>query len=60
MTLPSALVPGRVDDLLARCRREVDEGRLPGYQLAIGYAGEVVFVEAYGEAREDQRFHTYS
>lgn len=60
MNLPPALVPGRVDELLTRCRREVDEGRLPGYQLAIGYAGEVVFFEAYGDAREDQRFHTYS
>lgn len=60
MTLPRALVPGRVDELVARCRREVDEGRLPGYQLAVGFGGDVVVFEAYGTAREDQRFHTYS
>lgn len=60
MSPPAAIVPRRLDDLVARCRREVDEGRLPGYQLAVGYGGEVVFGEAYGDAREGQRFHTYS
>jgi len=60
MSLPAVIVPRRLDDLVARCRREVDEGRLPGFQLAVGYGGDVVFGEAYGDVREDQRLHTYS
>jgi len=60
MNLPAAIVPSRLDDLLGRARREVDEGRLPGFQLAVGFEGEVVFAEAYGDARDDARFHTYS
>ena len=60
MSLPSAIVPSRLDDLLVRARREVDEGRLPGFQLAVGFERDIVYAEAYGEARDDQRFHTYS
>lgn len=60
MSLPAAIVPSRLDDLLARARREVDEGRLPGFQLAVGYEREIVYAESYGSARDDQRFHTYS
>ena len=60
MSLPSAIVPSRLDDLLARARREVDEGRLPGFQLAVGFERDIVYAEAYGEARADARFHTYS
>jgi CubicO group peptidase (beta-lactamase class C family) len=60
MNLPAGIVSSRLDDLLERARREVDEGRLPGFQLAVGFEREVVYAEAYGEAREDERFHTYS
>lgn len=60
MSLPSAIDPSRLDDLLERARREVDEGRLPGFQLAVGYEREIVYAESYGTARDDQRFHTYS
>lgn len=60
MSLPAAIVPSRLDDLLERSRREVDEGRLPGFQLAVGYEREIVYAESYGTARDDQRFHTYS
>ncbi|MEM9521335.1 MAG: serine hydrolase domain-containing protein [Actinomycetota bacterium] len=56
----ATIIPSRLDTLAARCRREVDEGRLPGYQLAVGFEGDIVFAESYGAARDDQRFHTYS
>jgi len=56
----SALIPARVDALLARCRREIDEGRIPGCQVAVGFEGEVVLFEALGEVTTEQRFHLYS
>ncbi len=56
----STIIPGRLDALLARCRREVDEGRIPGGQLAVGFENELVCFEAIGEATTDQRFHIFS
>lgn len=38
----------KVDDLLARVRREVDDGLLPATQVAIGLDGEVVVDETFG------------
>ena len=58
--MTGSIVPARLDALVARCRREVDDGPLPGYQLAVGFGGEIAYAESYGEARDDQRFHTYS
>lgn len=51
--------PTAVDALLARARRDVDDGSLPAVQLALGYQGEVVAFETYG-APADARFLTYS
>lgn len=56
----TTLVPQRVQKLLDRCRREVDEGRVPGCQIAVGYAGEIVLFEAFGDLTTDHRLHTYS
>ncbi len=56
----TSIVQSRLDALVARCRREVDEGRLPGYQLAVGFENEIVYAEAYGDAADRNRFHTYS
>src|SRR5438093_4431882 len=39
-----------VDDLLARARREVDEGLLPSCQLAVARDGEVILFESFGDA----------
>ena len=50
----------RLDALLARCRREVDEGRIAGGQIAIGFRNELVCFEAIGDATTEQRFHIYS
>jgi CubicO group peptidase (beta-lactamase class C family) len=58
--MTTTIIPARLDALVARCRREVDEGRLPGFQLAVGFEGEIAYAESYGSARDDQRFHTYS
>ena len=56
----TSIVQSRLDALVARCRREVDEGRLPGYQLAVGFDNEIVYAEACGDAADHNRFHTYS
>jgi CubicO group peptidase (beta-lactamase class C family) len=50
----------KVDALLARARREVDDGLLPGCQIALGYRGEIVTFEAFGEATLDTRFVVFS
>lgn len=54
------LIPERLTKLVDRCRREVDEGRVPGCQVAVGFAGEVVLFEAFGDLTTDHRLHTYS
>jgi CubicO group peptidase (beta-lactamase class C family) len=56
----NALVPARIDALLERCRREVDEGRVPGCQVAIGFEGDVVVFEAFGDLTTSHRLHMYS
>ena len=40
------IVQSRLDALVARCRREVDEGRMPGYQFAVGFENEIANAEA--------------
>ena len=55
----TSIVQSRLDALVARCLREVDEGRLPGYQLAVGFENEIVYAEAYGDVADRNRFHTY-
>ena len=37
-----SLDSSKVDALLTRARREVDEGLLPSCQIALGYEGEIV------------------
>lgn len=54
------LAAGKLDDLLARARREVDEGILPACQLAVGLDGEVIASETYGAATPDTRFSVFS
>lgn len=46
--------------LRERVSREVESGRLPAAQLAVGLNGEVVHAEAFGEARDDTRFAVFS
>jgi CubicO group peptidase (beta-lactamase class C family) len=50
----------KVDALLARARREVDEGLLPSTQVALAYEGELVAFEAFGDATLDTRYAVFS
>ena len=50
----------RLDALVARARREVDDGLLPACQVAVGYGGEVVAFEAAGAATTSTRFPVFS
>ena len=54
------LVPERVDALLQRCRRDIDEGSLPSCQVALALDGEIVVNEAFGEADTDTRYAVFS
>jgi CubicO group peptidase (beta-lactamase class C family) len=49
-----------IDKLLARARREIDEGHLPACQVALARGGELEVFEAYGEATGDTRFVVFS
>ena len=55
-----ALDPVAVEALLARARRDVDEGLLPACQVALALHGEVLVHEAFGEATVDSRFTIFS
>lgn len=50
----------QVTKLLERARREVDEGLLPSCQVALGYQGEVVAEEVFGDATLDSRYCIFS
>jgi CubicO group peptidase (beta-lactamase class C family) len=50
----------RVKKLLERCRREVDEGLLPSCQVALGFEGEIVAAETFGDARAEDRYCIFS
>lgn len=51
---------GKLDGLLDRARRDVDEGILPSCQLAVGLGGEVIAFETYGDATPDTRYTVFS
>jgi len=55
-TLDSAAV----DALLARAKRDVDDGLLPSCQIALGLDGKVVLHEAIGAATVDTRYTIFS
>jgi CubicO group peptidase (beta-lactamase class C family) len=50
----------KLDALLARARREVDEGLLPSSQVAVALNGELIASEAYGDATTDTRYVVFS
>ncbi|MBK9180589.1 MAG: beta-lactamase family protein [Acidimicrobiales bacterium] len=58
--LPPRLDPARVEALLTRAHREVDQGLLPSCQLALAVDGEVVVHEAIGDATLDTRYVVFS
>lgn len=50
----------KVRQLVDRARREVDEGLLPSCQVALGFEGELVTFETFGDATPDTRYCLYS
>ena len=49
-----------VDALLARARREVEEGLLPAVQIALARDGEIQLLETFGKASQDSLFCMFS
>ena len=49
-----------VDALLERAKREVDEGLLPGCQVALGMDGEIEVFETFGDATPETRYVVFS
>ena len=60
MTATGGLDHAAIEALLTRVRREVDDGLLPSCQVALGYRGEIVVSEAFGDADTDSRYCLYS
>ncbi|MHB8466113.1 MAG: serine hydrolase domain-containing protein [Acidimicrobiales bacterium] len=54
------IVSERVDELLRRCRQDVDQGVLPSCQVALALEGEVVVEEAFGAATTATRYAVFS
>src|SRR5689334_12394201 len=54
------LEPAKVDELLARARRDVENGTLPSCQLAIARDGKVGVAVTIGDATPDSRFIIFS
>jgi CubicO group peptidase (beta-lactamase class C family) len=50
----------QVKRLMDRARREIDEGFLPSCQIALGFEGEIVAAETFGDARPDDRYCIFS
>ncbi|MEL7207235.1 MAG: serine hydrolase domain-containing protein [Actinomycetota bacterium] len=57
--LPSSVPTDRIEDLVARATRDVDEGRIPSCQLAVGLDGEVVVEETIGDP-DGRRYVVFS
>ena len=51
---------GKVDVLLERARREVDEGLLPSCELALALGGEVIVDQCFGDSNVDTRYVIFS
>lgn len=49
-----------VGKLAARIERDVDEGLLPGAQMALALDGEIVAAQAFGDAEPETRFSLFS
>jgi CubicO group peptidase (beta-lactamase class C family) len=50
----------KVDTLLERARREVDEGLLPSCQLALALDGDVIVDQCFGDSNVDTRYVIFS
>ena len=54
------LDPRKVDELLARVRRDVDEGLLSGVQVALARNGALALLESFGDLRDDSLVCVFS
>ncbi len=54
------LVRPKVEELLARARREVDEGLLSGAQVALARNGKLALFESFGDLRDDSLVCVFS
>ena len=50
----------RLNELIDRCTREVNEGLLPSCQVAIGFEGEIVLDETIGDTSSETRYCFFS
>jgi CubicO group peptidase (beta-lactamase class C family) len=57
--VPTSIDPAAVDALVARSRRDVDDGTLPSCQLALAVNGELIVSETFG-APAGARYVTFS
>lgn len=56
----AGLIPEKVDQLLMRAEREVDEGLLDSTQVALAKDGKLVLLANFGEATDDSLFCVFS
>ena len=56
----AGLIPEKVDQLLSRVQREVDEGLLNSTQVALAKDGKLLLLANFGEARDDSLFCVFS
>jgi CubicO group peptidase (beta-lactamase class C family) len=56
----ASIDPAQVKRLMDRARREIDEGLLPSCQIALGFEGEIVAAETFGDARPEDRYCLFS
>src|SRR5688500_12394804 len=60
MTVTHAVDTARLDALLERVQREIDEGLLPSCQVALARHGELIAFETYGDATTSTRYAVFS
>ena len=56
----AGLNPAKVDELLARARREVDAGLLSAAQVALARNGKLALLATFGDATEESLFCVFS
>lgn len=54
------ILPARLNDLLLRVRKEVDEGLLPSAQVAIARRGKLAAFATFGDATNDSLYCVFS
>ena len=50
----------KIETLVTRVGREINEGLLPAAQIAIGYDNQIVFSKNFGDTKPDSLFCIFS